>query len=76
MAGVVTTGLRLPAFFILEKWVFSTEGEIWFKAYGECFIFSNYQKVIYLKAIKRNIYQLLWIQVESRNIQTLTKIYK
>ena len=49
MAGVVTTGLRLPAFFILEKWVFSTEGEIWYKAYGEFFFFFNYQKLILLK---------------------------
>ena len=55
MAGVATTGLRLPAFFILEKWVFSTEGEIWYKAYGEWFFF-NYQKLIHLiKMIKRNI---------------------
>ena len=68
MAGVATTGLRLPAFFILEKWVLSTEGEIWYKTYGECFFFFNYQKLIHLiKMIKRNILP---------TILTLTKIYK
>ena len=71
---VVTTGLRLPAFFILEKWVFSTEGEIWYKAYGECFFFFQLSEINTFKMIKRNI--LPTTLYYGFKILTLTKIYK
>lgn len=78
LAGVVTV-LRQPSFFILEKWVLSTESKTWsqlpLKAYGKWFIFfklSNHEHYIkndYSKRIKNYYHYQHTIIVLSRMSQ-------